>query len=312
MSAAVWSFMVLTVVATSKIFITKAVLTHLTLPVFYSFLSAVVTAVGIVPTFFCRRSTLTYLDAKNQDGILLSSIAIALDLVFANIALSLLPISVQQCIRAIAPGITLLIESCAKCKRPKNSMMACVMGICLGPVLMEARSSALGDVWGILAMLASVTASATKNVLAHGMIRASKASMNLLSYLFWVEIFVALMILPWVFLTTHDTITFLEASVSLQLATLATAAYGGVRILTQMLFLKHTSPTSLAVSNVIVQLLSTYLGILFLGEPHDIQTFLGALVTATFTLIYMCLKKKQGTPPPSEEATQMMSSRSSV
>lgn len=307
-SAAALSFVLLTAVATSKVVVTKAVFTHLALPVFYSFLSAIVTALAIAPSFACC-TALTLLTPKSQDGVLLSSVAIALDLVLANVALSLLSISLQQCVRAIAPAITLVLEACATRARPGCAVLLPVFGICLGPVIMQARPSAAGNVWGMLAMFGSVVASSAKNVLAHGLIRASKASMSVLSYMFWVELFVALLILPWALLLTDDVASFRGAAPAMQAATLATAAYGGVRIFAQMLFLKYTSPTSLAVSNVVVQLVSTLLGVLFLGEAHDAQTLAGALVTAGSSLLYLRAKRTRARAAPTQESAPDESER---
>jgi drug/metabolite transporter (DMT)-like permease len=292
MTSATRAFVVLTVVSTSKVAITKVLLTHLTLPVLYSCLSAAVTTLGILPVAVACGGGLTCLDVDNQDGIMLSSVAIGIDLVLANVALARLSMSLQQCIRATAPAITMLLEACYRGHRPRPSTVWPVIGICMGPIIMEARPSAVVDAWGVLAMLASVTASATKNVLAHGLIRHAKAKMSLLSYMFWVETFVTLLILPWAALTTNDLSAFLDAPPAMQAATTATAAYGGVRVLAQMLFLKYTSPTSLAVSNVAVQLLTTALGIILLGEARDAWTLTGALVAVASSLLYLRAKQR--------------------
>ena len=58
-----------------------------------------------------------------------------------------------------------------------------------------------------------------------------------------------------------------------------TGAYGGVRIVSQFALLVHTSATTLALSNVTIQALTTILGIFLFGTP--VTNFLVAGVSVT-------------------------------
>ena len=81
-----------------------------------------------------------------------------------------------------------------------------------------------------------------------------------------------------------------------------------------MLFLKYTSPTSLAVSNVVVQLVSTLLGVFLLGEAHDAQTLAGAFVTAASSLLYLRarLAPTRGSAPDEGERASMVSGSNAI
>ena len=94
-------FSFLTFIAVTKTLLTKYVFVEISTPVAYSTLSCIVTAICIVPAFKCVE--LNYM-GKNFDGILMASIMIALDLAFTNISLSILTISLQQCIKATLPA----------------------------------------------------------------------------------------------------------------------------------------------------------------------------------------------------------------
>ena len=103
------------------------------------------------------------------------------------------------------------------------------------------------EIWGIISMLIAVFAGAFKSVFAHAIISDTKKEMGILSFTFWMEIIVSVILLPWAF-STGEAITMSQMDPNLYSIVLFTSLYGGVRIFSQLYFLKYTSPTSLALS----------------------------------------------------------------
>lgn len=71
---------------------------------------------------------------------------------------------------------------------------------------------------------------------------------------------------------------------------LFTAAYGGVRVYSQFLFLAHTSATSLALSNLLTQALTIILGIFFFNTEVTTFLVLGVLITLLMSVVYTYVK----------------------
>lgn len=92
--------------------------------------------------------------------------------------------------------------------------------------------------------------------------------LGVLAFTFWVEVFVGLMLTPWAVLNGEAyELVFGGAAANATDWFLLwfTGAYGGVRIFSQFALLKHTSATTLALSNVAIQALTTILGIFLFG-----------------------------------------------
>jgi hypothetical protein len=118
-------------VAVVKTMLTKQLLNSTVAPVALSATSCIVTCLMLIPVFVLRPSTWGVLDwRKNGMGFALVTVLVTLDLAFTNIAMSLLAIAIQQCILAVNPAFTVVIESVVR--RKLNHPVAC------GPV--HARS----------------------------------------------------------------------------------------------------------------------------------------------------------------------------
>lgn len=289
MNAQCLGFSLLTVVAFTKTLLTKFVFEHVATPVAFSTLSCIVTWLVLSPTFACARFAAP--DPRNIDGLLLASVMISMDLAFANIALSKIAVSTQQCIRATAPAFTMLIEALVHRRRFRPLIVTSVMGICIGPIVMSFETVRFDsrEMWGSLSMILSVMAGAVKNVVAHDVIGSAKHSMGILAFTWWVELFVGLLLLPWS-LWYGEAALLLRATEQMRLLTVFTAAYGGVRILSQFYFLKHTSPTTLALSNIAVQVLTTVGGIVLFHEPTTGFIIVGIVITMVMSIMYTALK----------------------
>ena len=69
-----------------------------------------------------------------------------------------------------------------------------------------------------------------------------------------------------------------------------TAAFGGVRILAQFFFLEKTSPTSLAASNIAIQVGLTAAGALIFHNAITTSLICGTLITIVMSASYTYVK----------------------
>ena len=192
-------------------------------------------------------------------------------------------------------------------KRQHPALWLVVGLLCVGPALTKLGSNALdAQPLGVVMMVAAVVAGAFKYVFAHAAIKEYQRELGTLGFLFWVEVFVAVLLTPWAVangegakllgilvlgepLGDHDATTSGEASVS-ALLLWGTAAFGGLRIYTQFTFLKETSATSLAISNLVIQALTIMLSIALFGTPLTPLLGLGILVTVATSSVYSYIK----------------------
>ncbi len=261
----------LTFVAVSKTLLTKLVFTHVHTPVAFSVLSCVATNVCMSPIFFFKRDLWARPSRASLKGFALVCLAIAVDLGFTNVAISLLSVALQQCIKATSPTATVLLESILERKWQHPAIYAIVCLMVVGPVLAQFGST-FGDAdpVGIVMMVLAVISGAFKYVLAHKVIKEYRHSMGTLAFTFWVEVIVGVVLLPWALLNgeLYKLATGEEAStVGEWVLLLLTAAYGGVRIFSQFYLLQFTSATTLSLSNMAIQAFTIILGILFFGSP---------------------------------------------
>lgn len=291
-AASALSFLVF--VAVSKTLLTKLVFKHVATPVAYSVLSCVATNLCLVPIFMAKMGTFKYLDRSMLSGFALVCLAIAGDLAFTNVALNLLSVAFQQCIKSASPAATMLVEKLIKRSTEQPAVLwATVLALCVGPILTGLGS----DRWdsspvGIAMMVAAVFAGAFKYVLAHKMVTTYKNELGTLSFLFWVECFVAALLTPWAVANGEMSAMLFDADrpLSQWLLLYFTAAYGGVRVYSQFYFLSHTSATSLSLSNLAVQALTILLGVLFFGTPVTPYLVGGVVVTLAMSAVYTWLK----------------------
>lgn len=87
--------------------------------------------------------------------------------------------------------------------------------------------------------------------------------------------------------------THMRASEATTLLFVGTAAFGGVRILSQFLFLSATSPTSLAISNTAIPIFTIALSVVLFHESINAYTGAGIGVTAFASIVYTAVKLRQ-------------------
>jgi drug/metabolite transporter (DMT)-like permease len=287
-SGTIFAFCFLTFVAVTKTILTKSVFMHVPQPVAYSVLSCVVTAICLGVIFLCQPHLYNTPNSSMIAGFTAVCIAIALDLACTNVAISLLSVALQQCIRAASPAATVILESFYNrhCRHPL--LYVVVLLLCTGPVLAQMGSSSFDSTpLGLAMMCAAVVAGAFKYVLAHAMIRGYKKSLGTLSFTFWIEIAVAIMLTPWAVLNGEARALFTSGYSGADWGLLIfTAAYGGVRIYSQFALLEFTSATTLSLTNVAIQAGTIGFGFFFFGTELTFYLGLGISVTLFFSAVY--------------------------
>ena len=283
-SQVVFAFCFLTFVAVTKTLLTKTVFVHVPTPVAFSVFSCFVTATCLLPVFMCKPSLFAFLDRKMLVGFMGVCVSIAIDLGATNVAISLLSVALQQCIKATSPAATILVESVLyrRCRHPLLYVIVALL--CVGPILTRLGSSDFDSTpLGVAMMTAAVVAGAFKYVLAHAMIKEYKASLGTLAFTFWIEVFAGLLLLPWAcFNGEAERLMFGTSSPSDWALLSFTAAYGGVRIYSQFALLEFTSATTLAISNIVIQAVTIVLGIFIFAT--EVTTYLEAGVALTLAM----------------------------
>ena len=91
----------------------------------------------------------------------------------------------------------------------------------------------------------------------------------------------------------------------------ATAAFGGVRIISQFYFLAQTSATSLAISSLAIQALTIIIGIFAFGTELTLLLALGVSITIGMSALYAWLRTSKVLEKTPEVALQRRTSSQS-
>lgn len=315
-SSTIFAFAFLVGVGVTKTLLTKLLFAHSPTPVAFSILSCVATDICLLPILLYKGEPIG-LSLKQLGSFAGICLAIAIDLACQNVALAILSVALQQCIKATLPTATVLVESIIRRKRFHWAIYVTVVAICVGPILVasgsswKAKSEAGSQTYGGVMMLLAVVGGAFKYVLCHKMIKEFQEQMGVLAFTFWVEIFVGSMLLPWALLNGEARKMIFETeNTAAQWAGMwVVAAIGGVRVIAQFYFLAKTSATSLAMSGVVMQALTILIGIAAFGTPLTALLATGVLATIGTSSVYAWLKTSSvlDAPaiPPADAQTEM-------
>jgi drug/metabolite transporter (DMT)-like permease len=283
-------FLFLVAIAVSKTILTKHIFEQIGAPVAMSALSCIVTGLMLVPICLVN-GTLRLLTMEETKTLSLVCLTVAADLVFTNVGLSILPIAFQQAIKSTLPVATIAIEFLLYRKCVSKALFAIVIGICLGPITMALDKDFTSDgdlLYGVMMLSLSIVAGAFKYVLAHSAMARFKEDMGVIGFTFWMEVFATIFILPWSIANGEGALLMEHGSSWVLL--IGTAAFGGVRILAQFFFLEKTSPTTLATSNIVIQVGLTAAGALVFHDPITVSLVFGTLITVVMSASYTYIK----------------------
>ena len=274
-------------------------------PTVYSFYSAIVTDVMLIPMFllFPKQWGVPSLDMFGPPKFVFTLIIIftTFDMAFTNIALANISVALQQCIAATNPFWTVMIESVLYGKFQHPIIYGTVSGLVVGAILVSVSDINRVNVTGVLFACAAVLCSASKYAFTHAAFRQYQGKLSALSLLFWVDLLMIPIFIPWVW-ANGEVVLLLNANMN---ATewwqfTGTAALGGVRALTQFFVLSYTTATTMSVANTFALVLNIVISLIWQDEEDDeenggeiILLYAGIGVVILFSAFYAYLKSSK-------------------
>ena len=307
-SAPVLSLLLLVVVAAIKTSVTKLIFTKLPTPIAYSLLSSVVTGVLVAGPALCTSGAdgecggVRCVPLRELWMLGFVAVAVAVDLGLSNIAISLLPLPLQQAIASAIPAATILLESIVFRRLKPIGHYIAISFLCFGAVLGHLGSlpdQRSGTTLGELAMLTAVFMAATKYVFAKASIVEWKRQMGPLGLLLWIEVLIAAVLLPWAVFNGElalfvQIMAAREHRLSDLLALCACAALGGFRFFCELVVLKYWSATTLSATNLVAHSIIIVLAIPAFGCTATPALVAGTAATAAGAMFYAWLKMNDG------------------
>jgi len=304
--AAAFAIVFYITVAVVKTMLTKVLLNSASTPVALSATSCWVTCVMLIPVFVISPKTWGVLNwRKNGMGFAMVTVLVTLDLAFTNISMSLLALAVQQCILAVNPAFTVIIESVVKRRLAHPIIYLTITVLCIGPVITnigpkdEAQQVSIG---GIISQLFGCFNSACKYVFAHSVMQECKKDLGSFAFLFWLDAATLIILIPWAFIDGSMIQCYRNVHTGLDAVKLfGSAILGGLRFFSQLIVLRVTTPTNLSCANICFQAINIYLSLaLFHDTKIDAYLFCGTGLTLltsgvyTYWKISKVLTKKSG------------------
>tara|TARA_B110000008_G_C16923370_1_gene545716 strand:- start:587 stop:1273 length:687 start_codon:yes stop_codon:yes gene_type:complete len=186
--------------------------------------------------------------------------------------------------------ITLILQDLYNSERSHIILYAIIFTASLGPFIIAMENPMTkSSIIGIFCMIFALITGALKNIFAHSIIKNSRSLMGILSFTFWIEIICSTILLPWSLLS-EELFSMLDLDSYMYPAIFVVALMGGVRILSQFYFLKFTSPTSLALSNICIQLMTTCSSFLIFNRKITFTFMIGILISLISSSIYAYVK----------------------
>ena len=283
--------------------LTKVLLETSDTPVGFSSVSAAATCVALLPVFLIDRSAWALPKKEYLPGFLLVCVLVAFDLGFTNIAISMLSLTLQQCLIATNPAFTVTIESFYKRALAHPAIYAIIAVLCCGPIVMATAGAPekINGV-GVIMQILGVICSACKGVFLHALLSTVKKDLGGVGVLFWIDAIILLVLVPWA-LANGELVELLHTpkNVGDWFNLLFTAVLGGVRFYSQVLVLKFHPASSLAVANLAFQAINIYLSLALFGWPKNVlaaphpdsskvQVIGGTLITLTAAAVFSYFK----------------------
>ena len=178
--------------------LTKVLLETSDTPVGFSSVSAAATCVALLPVFLIDRSAWALPKKEYLPGFLLVCVLVAFDLGFTNIAISMLSLTLQQCLIATNPAFTVAIESFYKRALAHPAIYAIIAVLCCGPIVMATAGAPekINGV-GVIMQILGVICSACKGVFLHALLSTVKKDLGGVGVLFWIDAIILLVLVPW-------------------------------------------------------------------------------------------------------------------
>jgi len=273
-------------------------------PITFSLFSCLTTMVACAVVFATGKAQFTMLPVHHLRGFLQISLLTALDMGFTNWSLTLISITLQMTIKAAIPAIVVTYERLVLNKVHTRMAYLSLSPLVLGAVLVGLGSGdADYNFTGCVLMIIATFASSIKMVTTHSVIRQVRSEMGMVSFLFWLELAMVPILLPWAWgngeistLNQWDQYNEPTAWVFI----LVVAVIGGLRAYVQNLVLKYNSALTLAAANILIQALTIVVSIFVFNTETSVELDLGIIISlagyATYTMQKTMGKKKAPSP----------------
>lgn len=282
-------------VAATKTMLTKLIFQQVSIPVAFSLLSCVMTILLLLPVFAVQPHLFQWLKPHMVKQLSVVCVMVAVDLGFTNIAISMLPLALQQCIAATTPAATVSIESVYERRLQHPAIYGVIVALCAGAVIAELGAfsgpESARDLSGEVMMLMAVFAAACKYVFAKATVETYRDELGALAFLFWVEVIILVILLPWAIANGEIARLLAYAdSVAIWLPLCGCSALGGVRFFAELLILRTASATSLSTANLATHATVMFLSIPLFGTTVTSFLIIGCTLTLSASAVYTYLK----------------------
>mmetsp|Transcript_5707 Transcript_5707/g.15179 ORF Transcript_5707/g.15179 Transcript_5707/m.15179 type:complete len:340 (+) Transcript_5707:44-1063(+) len=288
------SIALLIFVAASKTLLTKFLFTEaVDEPIAYSLLSAVETALLVSCHGFGK------LQPRTSIRLYPVAIAIAIDLGMSNVAISRLPLALQQAIASSVPAATILLETIVRRRCKPLLIYVVISALCAGALLghlgslsnLDTPTDSRSFFHGELAMVLAVFSAAYKYVFAKDLLHTYQEVLGPLRLLLWIECMVCTILLPWsIAITELPQLVRTRRSLAEATALCGAAALGGFRFYVELIVLKYWSATTLSAANLSAHALIIILSIPLFGTPFTPLLLFGTSVTLAASFAYGWIK----------------------
>lgn len=280
-------------IAVLKTLLTKLVFVKLPgIPVAFSALSCVATMIWLLPIFAFRPDTWHMLKPSMVPSLSIVWLSAGVDLGCMNTAFAELSVAMAQTLRAASPVVTVVIETCYTRVLYHPAVYMSLVVIVMGTIVSKAGSSEYDANWyGISMMIIGLCASAAKYVFSKASLDTYKTSLGPFSFLFWMEVGILCLLLPWCLLN-GELAQLMRTPDSAGSWTLVwcSAALGGVRALSQIFVLGYASATTLSASNLGIQALTILISFPVFGTEPTPLLLTGVAVTTLGSAAYAVCK----------------------
>jgi len=171
---------------------------HFGYPIMFSLLSCLTTLLACVLIFASGKSEYAPFPTEHIKGFAVISLLTASDMGLTNWAVALISVALQLTIKAAIPAIVVTYEKFALHKSHTTMAYLSLVPLVFGAVLVGMGSGKADfDLLGVCVMCGATVCSSIKMVSTHGMIRAVKKDMGMVAFLFWLELAMIPILLPW-------------------------------------------------------------------------------------------------------------------
>jgi drug/metabolite transporter (DMT)-like permease len=289
-----------TVAATARTLLTKSVFSiyDFDYPILFSFLTVVTTFCFISGMFATGYSKYSPIPPKHYKTLTYLTLLTAGTMAMQNIAMSLLSVALQQALRGTLPIAVVVLEKIIEGKKHSHWIHLCAVPLVLAPLL-TSYGTILASEWnltGVVCMAGSVVASGAKDVLLHFKIRELKKDVGLINLLFWLQITIGFVLMPWSvydgqFTDVQNWEHFDDKS--LWAFVLFVTLLGGVRAYTQQLVLTLDSALFVVFCNALIQTLSVFISIPAFGNKVNKELWIGSVLSILACAMYAYVRKME-------------------